>query len=70
MKAKTVLVCLWAVLACVVTLGAIFFLFAYIFVHGAHVVTWKFLTDIPRGLIIGTEGGILGTQKVAVNIKR
>ena len=59
MKAKTFLIRFWATLACAVTLGAIFFLFAYIFANGAHVITWKFLTDIPRGLIIGTEGGIL-----------
>ena len=59
MKAKTFLIRFWATLACTVTLGAIFFLFAYIFANGAHVITWKFLTDIPRGLIIGTEGGIL-----------
>lgn len=59
MKGKTLLIRLWATAACVFTLGTIFFLFAYVFVGGAGAITWEFLTDIPRGLIIGTEGGIL-----------
>lgn len=59
MKVKTFLVRLWATLTCALTLGIIFFLFAYIFSKGAGAISWQFLTDIPRGLIIGTEGGIL-----------
>lgn len=59
MRFKTNLVRFWATAACVFTLGTIFFLFAYIFIKGAGAITWQFLTDIPRGLIIGTEGGIL-----------
>ena len=53
------LVRIWATAACALTLGIIFFLFAYVFINGAGAITWDFLTDIPRGLIIGTEGGIL-----------
>ena len=53
------LVKIWAVSACILTFGTIFFLFAYIFINGAGAITWEFLTDVPRGLIIGTEGGIL-----------
>ena len=56
---KTCLVQFWATAACMLTLGTIFFLFAYIFIKGAGAITWEFLTDIPWGLIIGTEGGIL-----------
>jgi len=59
MRAKTCLVRIWAVSACAITFGAIFFLFAYIFIRGAGAVSWEFLTDVPRGLVIGTEGGIL-----------
>lgn len=59
MKFKTRLVQFWATAACIVTLGTIFFLFAYIFCKGIGAITWEFLTDIPRGMIIGTEGGIL-----------
>ena len=59
MRFKTCLVQFWATAACMLTLGTIFFLFAYIFIKGAGAITWEFLTDIPRGLIIGTEGGLL-----------
>ena len=59
MKAKVLLVKCWAVLACALTFGTIFFLFAYIFGKGADAITWEFLTESPKGMIIGTEGGIL-----------
>ena len=59
MKLRTFLVKLWAVSACALTFGIIFFLFAWIFVKGAGAITWEFLTEVPKGLIIGTEGGIL-----------
>jgi phosphate transport system permease protein len=59
MKAKVTLVKIWATAACALTLGTIFFLFAYIFYHGAEAITWEFLTESPKGMVIGTEGGIL-----------
>lgn len=59
MKLKTALVKIWAISACAVTFGVIFFLFAYIFANGAKAITWEFLTEAPKGMIIGTEGGIL-----------
>lgn len=59
MKTKITLVKVWAVSACVLTFGTIFFLFAYIFINGAGAITWEFLTQSPKGMIIGTEGGIL-----------
>lgn len=59
MKAKMLLVKIWAVTACALTLGIIFFLFAYVFWNGAEAITWEFLTSAPKGLVIGTEGGIL-----------
>ena len=59
MKLKTALVKLWAVASCCLTFGVIFFLFAYIFAKGAGAITWEFLTESPKGMIIGTEGGIL-----------
>ena len=59
MKVKTALIRLWAILACVLTFGTVFFLFAYIFINGAEAITWEFLTESPKGMIIGTEGGIL-----------
>ena len=59
MRAKVILVKIWAVAACALTLGTIFFLFAYIFFNGAEAITWEFLTESPKGMVIGTEGGIL-----------
>ena len=59
MKGKVMLVKIWATAACTLTLGTIFFLFAYIFYHGAEAITWEFLTESPKGMVIGTEGGIL-----------
>jgi phosphate transport system permease protein len=59
MKVKTLLIRIWAISACLLTFGTIFFLFAYVFVNGASSVTWEFLTESPKGMIIGTEGGIL-----------
>ena len=59
MKLKTALVKIWAISACAITFGVIFFLFAYIFTNGAKAITWEFLTEAPKGMIIGTEGGIL-----------
>jgi phosphate transport system permease protein len=58
-KAKVTLVKIWAVTACALTLGTIFFLFAYIFYHGAGAITWEFLTESPKGAVLGTKGGIL-----------
>ena len=58
MKLKTNLVKFWAISACVITFGVIFFLFAYIFINGAGAITWEFLSESPKGAVIGTEGGI------------
>ena len=58
MKGKTGLIRIWAVGSCLAVLGTILFLFAYIFIKGAGAISWTFLTDVPRGLILGTEGYI------------
>ena len=59
MKLKTGLVKFWAISACVLTFGTILFLFGYIFINGASAITWEFLTESPKGAVIGTKGGIL-----------
>ena len=59
MKFKTNLVKFWAISACVLTFGTILFLFAYIFINGAPAITWEFLTESPKGAVLGTKGGIL-----------
>ena len=59
MKFKTQLVRFWAISACVLTFGIILFLFGYVFINGAPAISWEFLTESPKGMVIGTEGGIL-----------
>lgn len=59
MKGRANLVRAWAVLSCGLTVGIILFLFGYIFAKGAGAISWQFLTDVPRGVVLGTEGGIL-----------
>jgi len=59
MKTKTLLVKLWAICSCALVLFLVFFLFSYIFIKGAGAISWEFLPEVPKGLIIGTEGGIL-----------
>lgn len=59
MKMKVLLIRFWSSLSFLLTMGTILFLFLFVFIRGASAVTWTFLTDSPRGLIIGTEGGIL-----------
>ena len=46
MKAKVTLVKIWATAACTLTLGTIFFLFAYIFYHGFSFVKNSMLRSI------------------------
>ena len=59
MKFKTNLVKFWAISACVLTFGTILFLFGYIFIKGAPAISWEFLSQSPKGAVIGTKGGIL-----------
>ena len=37
---------------------ATFFVFGYILYHGALNINWDFISDRPRGIPIGTEGGV------------
>ena len=59
MKAKSLLLKIWAGLSFLLTVGVILFLFLFVFIKGFGVISWEFLTDVPRGAVIGTEGGIL-----------
>lgn len=49
---------LWACAGMLVTAGAVVFLFGYIFYRGAGSISWEFLTQPPRGAVLGEEGGI------------
>lgn len=59
MKKKTGLIRLWATLAFLLTFGTVLFLFLYVFRKGAGAISWEFLTQSPKGTVLGTEGGIL-----------
>ncbi|QKF07249.1 ABC transporter permease subunit [Berryella wangjianweii] len=49
---------IWAAVSTVVVLGCVAFLFAYLAWQGGHVITPAFLTQAPRGAVLGEEGGI------------
>ena len=59
MKRKTSLVRFWATAACLISLGTVIFLLVYVFWKGGSAVTREFLTQPPKGAVLGTEGGIL-----------
>ncbi len=40
------------------TVLLIVFLFGYVFEHGAGNISVEFLTQSPRGMVLGSEGGI------------
>ena len=49
---------IWATVSIVATFAAIVFLFGYVFANGASTISWEMLTEPPRGLVLGQEGGI------------
>ncbi len=48
----------WAIASLVITFASIVFLFGYVFANGASTISWEMLTQPPRGLVLGEEGGI------------
>lgn len=49
---------LWAYASFLLVTAIIFFLFGYVFYRGAGTISIEFLTESPKGLILGEEGGI------------
>lgn len=49
---------LWAVCSMLIAASLILFLFGYVFVQGAGSISGEFLTQPPRGAVLGMEGGI------------
>ena len=49
---------LWAYGGIILVIAAVLFLFIYIFSQGAATISWEFLTEAPKGAILGEEGGI------------
>ena len=55
---KGILTKLLAYISFTLVIGVIIFLFVYVFVNGADAITIEFITQAPRGAILGMEGGI------------
>lgn len=49
---------LWAWISLCAVIALLVWLFAYVFVKGAGVITPSFLMDAPKGAVLGMEGGI------------
>lgn len=58
MKKKIFFIRLWATISCLLVFGIVFFLFAYVFGKGIGSISLEFLTQGPKGTVLGTEGGI------------
>ena len=58
MKWKSSLVRFWAIAACLLSLGTVLFLLLFVFWKGGSAISWEFLTQPPKGTVLGTEGGI------------
>lgn len=48
----------WAYLSFLLVAAIILFLFGYVFYQGAGTISIEFLTEAPKGLVLGEEGGI------------
>lgn len=48
----------WAYFSFLLVAFIILFLFGYVFYQGAETISIDFLTDVPKGLVLGEEGGI------------
>lgn len=49
---------IWALISFGLVMAVIVFLFVYVGIQGAGTISWEFLTQPPRGAILGLEGGI------------
>ena len=48
----------WVYVSIVLVIAVIVFLFGYVFYKGHSAISWEFLTQSPKGAVLGTEGGI------------
>ena len=49
---------LWAYVSIALVVASILFLFVYVFIRGAGTITGEFLSQPPKGAILGMEGGV------------
>lgn len=57
-RKKDFFIKLWAYISGIFVIFAVIFIFGYIFFKGYKAISFKFLTDVPKGIILGKEGGI------------
>lgn len=55
---RAVLTKIWAYVSMTLVVCIILFLFGYVFYRGAGTISWEFLTEAPKGAVLGEEGGI------------
>ena len=48
---------IWAYAGISAVCAAVLFLFGYVFFQGAGIISVEFLTEAPKGLVLGEEGG-------------
>ena len=58
MHLKAQAIKIWAYVSIALVCVSILFLFGYIFYKGSSVISWSFITQMPRGAVLGQEGGI------------
>lgn len=57
-RKKDFFIKLWAYISGIFVIFTVIFIFGYIFFKGYKAISFKFLTDVPKGIILGKEGGI------------
>lgn len=55
---RAVITKIWAYASMLLVVCIILFLFGYVFYRGAGTISWEFLTEAPKGAVLGEEGGI------------
>lgn len=58
----------WAWLSTALVGLIILFLFGYVFEHGAGNISLEFLTQSPKGMVLGSEGGISGLPSIVLGL--
>ncbi len=48
----------WSYISIVLVIGIIVFFFGYVFIRGYSTISLEFLTQAPKGAVLGEEGGI------------
>lgn len=58
MHLRAALTKVWAYASMILVVGIILFMFGYVFYRGAGAISWEFLSQAPKGAVLGEEGGI------------